>query len=48
MGGVVETYTNGVRCEMFSVENCNGKNMAETFGKIILKSMYGKYGVLFY
>ena len=25
-GGRIETYTNGVRCEAFSVENCSVKN----------------------
>jgi hypothetical protein len=26
-GERIETYGNGVRCEVFSVENCDGKNM---------------------
>ena len=26
-GGRIETYRNGVWCEVFSVENCNGKNI---------------------
>jgi len=25
--GGIETYTNGVWCDVFSVANCNGKNM---------------------
>ena len=25
--GRIKTYTDGVRCEVFSVENCNGKNI---------------------
>jgi hypothetical protein len=27
VGGGIEIYTNGVWCEVFSVENCNVKNM---------------------
>jgi hypothetical protein len=32
MGGI-ETYTNGVWCEVFNVENYNGKNMEIYFGE---------------
>jgi hypothetical protein len=31
-GERIETYRNGVRCEVFSVENCNGKNMKKYLG----------------
>ena len=35
-GGAIETYTNVVRCEVFSIENCNVKNMQEYLGNNVI------------
>jgi hypothetical protein len=43
-GRRIDTYTNGVWCEVFSYENYNGKTCSH-FGIFILNSMYDKYGV---
>ena len=46
MSGGIETYRNGVWCELFSVENCNGKNMW-TYWDNDIKVEYSKYDCLY-